>query len=238
MFFSNCSTFYAPASAKHPQTNRGSPFTEGFPSFAQHPLPPGPKRNLAVGNLDPHRAAGTPVRVYAVNLLPCLFAIYLALHFSCTSPFSHFTFSCTSPFYILLFLSFTFLLFPFDRSCTSSFCTPPFLSFTSYFLHLTVSVHDSLARHLLFCNVYQICSNISNFFDGIYSASDRWNHFSAENCSHIFFSKKVRRGSPFFSNLPPQYQLAGPFRWFSVSRLHAGLCSADCFSSFRLPKVV
>ena len=50
--------FYAPASAKHPQTNRGSPFTEKFPSFAQLPLPPGPERNLAVGNLDKNTTYG------------------------------------------------------------------------------------------------------------------------------------------------------------------------------------
>ena len=42
----------------------------------------------------------------------------------------------------------------------------------------------------------------------------------------------------FFSNFHPQYQLAGPFSWFSADRLHAGWCSAGCFSSFWLPKVV
>ena len=72
-------------------------------------------------HLDPHRAAGTPVRVWAVNLLPCLFAIYLALHLSCTSPSLHFIFlalhsSCTSPFLALhLFLHFTFLHFSFPE---------------------------------------------------------------------------------------------------------------------------
>ena len=60
----NFSSFYAPASAKHPQTNRGSPFTERFPSFAQLPLPPGPERNPAVGNLDnPLQARRSPRRV-------------------------------------------------------------------------------------------------------------------------------------------------------------------------------
>ena len=114
---------------------------------------------------------------------PFLHFILLALHLSCTSPFSHFTFSCTSPFCIFLFLSFTFSLLRFNRSCTSSFCTSPFLSFTAYFLHLTVLVHDSPARRLLFCNIYQNCSNLSCFFDGIYSASTLWDHFSAENPS-------------------------------------------------------
>ena len=74
MFFLKFSTFYAPASAKHPQTNRGSPFTERFPSFAQLPLPPGPERNLAVGNLDPLRARVGPRRVWiwSVCSLPCM----------------------------------------------------------------------------------------------------------------------------------------------------------------------
>jgi len=42
----------------------------------------------------------------------------------------------------------------------------------------------------------------------------------------------------FSSNFHPQYQLAGPFSWFSADRLHAGWCSAGCLSSFWLPKVV
>ena len=42
----------------------------------------------------------------------------------------------------------------------------------------------------------------------------------------------------FFSNFHPQYQLAGPFSWFSADRLPAGWCSAGCLSSFWLPKVV
>ena len=42
----------------------------------------------------------------------------------------------------------------------------------------------------------------------------------------------------FSSNFHPQYQLAGPFSWFSADRLPAGWCSAGCLSSFWLPKVV
>ena len=42
----------------------------------------------------------------------------------------------------------------------------------------------------------------------------------------------------YFSNFHPQYQLAGPFSWFSADRLPAGWCSAGCLSPFWLPKVV
>ena len=52
MFFSEFSTFYAPASAKHLQTNRRNPFTEGPLSLHSLLSHLGPERNLAVGNLD------------------------------------------------------------------------------------------------------------------------------------------------------------------------------------------
>ena len=51
LFFFQKSYVLASDSAKHLQTKRRNP-TEATPSFAQPPLPPGPERNLAVGNLD------------------------------------------------------------------------------------------------------------------------------------------------------------------------------------------
>ena len=54
--------FSTPRLAEHLQKNVGT-FTEGALHFAQHPHPPGPERNLAVGNLDPLRARRRPRRV-------------------------------------------------------------------------------------------------------------------------------------------------------------------------------
>ena len=106
----------------------------------------GPERNLAVCNLDLHRAAGTPVRVYRMNLLPCLFAVYLALHLSCTSSFLHFILlalhsSCTSPFLALHLSAFCF-------SWASPF----------YFFHLAVRALHLSAVHLSWASPLTSCT--------------------------------------------------------------------------------
>ena len=68
--FSKFSIFYAPASARHQQTNRRSPFTEGVFSLHSFLSHLGPERNLAVGNLDPLRARRRPRRVCVSPWVP------------------------------------------------------------------------------------------------------------------------------------------------------------------------
>ena len=97
-------------------------------------------------HLDPHRAAGTPVRVWAVNLLPCLFAIYLALHLSCTSPFLHFIFLALHPFRTSPFLALHLSAFCFSWGS-------PF-----YFFHLTVLALHLSALHLSWASPLTSCT--------------------------------------------------------------------------------
>ena len=105
--------------------------------------------------------------------------------------------------------------------------------------YVSQGVHDSPARRLLFLEYLPNLFKSFSFF---------LMEFTLQAPFGIIFLQKVLHSSVlceenppriiFYSNFQPQYQLAGPFSWFSADKLPAGWFSANCFSSFWLPKVV